>query len=189
MTETAPAYDPTRGREPRAEETARHRRRRKGGTLDRMVQYKLDCIPRECLNTDQFVYRWVKDEDGRLRQATKMDDYEFVSTQELGEMFEAEATDSESTERVRMFGERDKNGNPVFHYLLKKLKEYHDEDYAEVVQAREEQMAGRVFNGVDREDGIATADTGEMPEHVYVPKEATIAHAATRRRGAIRKPA
>lgn len=176
------SHNPRRGREPRQEAVATQRRRRKAGSLNRMVQYKLDCIEPSQLDLENYVYRWVNDEPGKLRMATHMDDYDHVPLHELGQTFDAEATDSESSERVRMLVGTDRHGNPTYSYLLKKPREFWTEDNEAMVQAREDMMAGRVYRG-DATDEQEDRPGGE--DKFYVPEGTQIGSAAARRKGPI----
>src|SRR5437899_1443339 len=127
---------PRRGRPPRAEEVASHRRRRKAGTLDRMAQFKLDFIDPEALDLENFIYYWINDEAGALRRATRQDDYDHVTASELSARggFDAFDTDSESDERVRMIVGT--NGSqPVYAYLCKKPRAFWEEDNEAMVRA------------------------------------------------------
>lgn len=182
MSELEVEHNPTRGRQPRAEEVAGHRRRRRSGNLNRMVQMKLDCIPPENLDLEHYVYRWVNDEPGKIRMATHMDDYDYVPSTELGKDFDLGATDSESSERVRMYSGKDQHGNPVYTYLLKKPREFWVEDNESAVEAREDMMAGRVYSAE------ANADNENRPggdDKFYVTKDSQIGSAAQRRKGPI----
>lgn len=181
MIEANQVETPRRGRRPRAEMVAGERRRRKVGSLDRMVQMKLDCIDPGDLDLANYVYRWVNDEPGKLRMATRSDDYDFVPASELGESFDAESTDSESSERVRMVCGSDKQGNPIYTYLCKKPRAFWEHDNEEMVQAREAMMAGRVYRGEATEDNERSQDE----DNFYVPEGNQIGHAAERRRGPI----
>jgi len=173
---------PARGRVPRADAVAAQRRRRKAGTIDRFVQMKLDCIDPEALDLDNYVYRWINDEPGKIRAATKSDDYDFVSTVELGASFDAETTDSESSERVRMVCGTNKDGSAQYTYLLRKPKTFWESDNEEMVANREAMMTGRVYRGEATEDReLENADADKF----YVPAGTAIGGAAQRRRGAI----
>jgi len=176
---------PRRGRPPRAQAVAGQRRRRNAGSLNRMMQYRLDCIPLECLDKENYVYRWIDDRPGRLRMATKMDDYDFVTTGDLGDGFNPEATDSESTERVRMFAEADRAGNPTYTYLCRKPKDFWQEDNEDIVQRREAMMEGRVYHGAA--DGAPSGEGApagsDLDEGVsYVPAGVKMGGSALRRR-------
>lgn len=176
------SLNPRRGRQARPDTVATQRRRRKAGSLNRMVQFKLDCFEPEQLDTENFVYRWVTDEPGKLRMATHMDDYDHVPLHELGETFDAEATDSESTERVRMLVGTDRHGNPSYSYLLKKPREFWIEDNEAMVEAREDMMAGRVYRG-DATDDREARPGGD--DKFYIPEGTQIGSGAERRKGPI----
>lgn len=182
MSETVEVEAPRRGRPSRAQQVASQRRRRKSGTLDRMVQMKLDCVDAEALDLDNYVYRWVNDEPGKIRAATRQDDYEFVTASELGETFDAEATDSESSERVRMVCGKNADGSAIHTYLCKKPRSYWEHDNEQMVQAREDMMAGRVYRGEATEDDERRSADEET---FYVPAGNQIGHAGERRRGPI----
>lgn len=184
MTEAALNQDkPRRGRPPRAEAVATTRRRRHDGTITRMAQFKLDCIDPSMLDLDKYVYRWVNDEPGKLRMATKFDDYDHVETHELGKDFDVSATDSESDDRVRMYVGKDDHGNPVHAFLVKKLRDYWVDDNEAVVRKREDMMAGRVYRG-------ETTDTDEDrpggDDKFYIPSGTQLGHGGERRRGRIK---
>lgn len=192
-----PAVNASRQRPPRLELKRAERRRRKAGTLNRMAQFKLDIFDESQLDS-RYVHRWVEDEGSRLRQATKGDDYDFVNTADLGG-FDADTTDSESSERVRMVTGVDKQGHPTYAYLLRKPREYFEEDMAENCQFREDVMEQRVFQGED--DGF-NPETGlyddvepdaERDSAFYAAKGNTLGgpngSGGGRRRGALaRKP-
>ena len=172
---------PRRGRPPRQAAVAETRRRRQPGTLNRMVQFKLDIIPPEDLDLQNYVYRWIDDRPGRLRMATEADDYDFVTTSELGRNFDPAVTDSESDERVRMFCETSANGQPVYTYLCKKPRSFWEADNDEVVRMREDMMAGRVYRGEATEGQEQTRDEDSF----YVPTGVQVGHAGERKRGPI----
>jgi hypothetical protein len=175
-----PEHNPERGREDRAEAMAASRRRRRAGNLNRMASFKLDIFEPEQLDLENFVYRWVNDEDGRMRMATHMDDYDHVSASEI-KQFDANSTDSESSERIRMLTGRDKNGNPIYSYLLKKPRAYFEEDQERSVQFREDMMNGIVHNA---DVGSLEGKASDLAGNAYVPKTTvSVGSAAQRRRG------
>ncbi len=176
-----PTVDESRERQPREEEHQERRRRRQGGSLNRMVQFKLDCIPPECLDLENYVYRWVNDEAGKIRIATKYDDYNHVPVSEL-KGFDPEGFDGEGGETVRMLAGNDKFGNPVYTYLLKKRRSFWESDNEEVVNAREDMMAGRVYRGE-----VGDTDNQVQDDNFYATGDTTIGGAAARRRGPIPK--
>lgn len=174
-----PEHNPARGRTDRADMVRADRRRRKSGTLNRMAQFKLDIFDKDQLDLENYVYRWVNDEDNRMRIAYG-EDYDFVATDKI-KNFNAELTDSESTERVRMLTGRDKNGNPVYSYLMQKPRDWFEADQEERVQFREDMMKGVVYNGeVDKLEG--NASEGDM---IYAASGNQLGGSAQRRRGPI----
>ena len=194
-----PDAKPIRARESRMEATQTTRRRRRLGSLNRMAQYKLDIFEADQLDLDNYVYRWVTDDGSRLRQVTKMDDYDFVNASEIEGFNPEDESDSEGGERVRMIVGQQKNGNPIHQYLLKKRKEFWEEDNRLGQDFRDDVLAGRVYQGDAEDIGARTvAKDGSIksvgPEHgvdlsnVYVPPEATLNHGLSdqgRRRGLV----
>ena len=188
-TDNTKSEAPRRGRPPRAEVVAGERRRRRGGTLNRMGQYKLDIIDPALLDLDNVVYRWINDTPGRLRMATKMDDYEPVPASELGSGFSIETTDSEGGEHVRNYAGLE-GGQPIYAHLCKKPREFWEEDNEEVVARREAMMAGRVYRAEASESGDFEGQGGrDLDESAgaYIPKGVSvkIGGAAARKRGPI----
>lgn len=181
MDEAIEVRTPRRGRPPRAETVAVNRRRRKVGSLNRMAQFKLDCIEPEDLDLENYVYRWTNDENSRLRQLTQADDYDFVGLDEIGSGFDKDNTDSESDGRARMLVGTNKGGGPQYAYLLKKRRDFWEADNDAMVAQREDMMAGRVYRAEN--DDPTGADPGV--ENVYVPKGNQLGSAAGRRRGPI----
>jgi len=177
---TTPEHNPARGREERADTVQRERRRRRDGTINRMAQFKLDIFDKDQLDLDNYVYRWVNDEDNRVKMAYN-DDYDYVATSNIKD-FNADVTDSESSERVRMLTGRDKNGNPTYSYLMAKPKDFWEADQEERVVYRENMMKGVVYNAeVDKLEG-SKATEGDM---IYAAAGNQLGGAAQRRRGPI----
>lgn len=180
--ETVIPEAPRRGRPPRVEAVAEHRRRRRAGTLNRMAQFKLDCIEPDDLDLANYVYRWVNDESSRLRQLTKQDDYDFVTMGELGDGFDPDSTDSETDGRVRMLVGTQKSGGALYAYLLKKPRQFWEDDNEEMVRQREAMMAGRIYQGetTESDEGRPGGD-----DKFYVPAGNRVGSASSRRRGPI----
>lgn len=172
-------HNERRGRTSRVAAKQVERRRRRGGSLNVMAQLQMDCIPPECLDLHNYVYRWVNDERGKLRLATKLDDYDFVRISELGDGFDREAFDGESEERCRMTVQTLEHGRPLYAYLLKKPREFFDADQNEIVDRREAMMQGRIYRGDTTEAGEARPG-GQ--DNFYIPSGATLGHAGQRRR-------
>ena len=115
------------GRPSNAERTSRQtevkqqRRRRQGIGAERNLKLH---VPEDAKDPN-FVYRWVNDRPGRVRQLTKMDDYEVVSSAELnGGDPDPLGNTAEGTVMTRTadagIGEKT--------VLLKKPREYYDAD-------------------------------------------------------------
>jgi hypothetical protein len=180
-----PEVDPARERVDRDETHQIERRRRKGGSLNRMVQFKLDCIPEEFLDLEHYSYRWVNDEGSKIRMATRHDDYDYVNMDEL-EGFDPESFDTEGGNRIRMLVGESKHGGATYAYLLKKRKEFWVADNEEVVRSREDMMAGRVYRAeIGEEDDLRDADYKR--DNYYVPEGTNIGGAAQRKKGPIPK--
>lgn len=173
---------PRRGRRERADVQGEHRRRRRAGTLNRMGEFKLQIFEQEDLDLENYVYYWFNDEGNNLRRMTVMDDYDFVTTAELGQSFNPEWTDSESAERVRMLVGNKQDGSPLYAYLCKKRRAFWQSDYEETVRAREDMMAGRVYRA---EATDSDEDRPGGADKFYASQGNQIGHAAQRRRGAV----
>ncbi len=173
---------PRRARRERADVQGEHRRRRKSGTLNRMTQFKLQIFDPEDLDLENYVYYWLNDEGNNLRRMTVMDDYDFVTVTELGEAFNPESTDSESSERVRMLVGSKQDGSPLYAYLCKKRRAFWEADYEESVREREDMMAGRVYRA---EATDSDEDRPGGSDKFYASQNNQIGHAAQRRRGAV----
>ena len=166
----------------RAQMTHNERRRRKVGSLNRMAQFKLDIFDPEQLDPN-YIYRWITDDGSRIRQVTKADDYDFVNASEIRDFNPQDESDSEGGERIRMLGGKDRHGNAQYQYLLKKRKDFWEEDNAAGQDFREAQLEGRVYEaavGTHAEEKGAVTDADKF----YVPPEATLGSAG-RRRGPI----
>jgi len=147
-----------------------------------MTQFKLDCIPADCLDLDNYVYRWVDDRPGRLHMATRADDYDFVTTDELHGGWMPYDSGAESDDRVRMPADVAASGAPIYSYLCKKRRDFWEADQEEIVRKREDMMAGRVYRGEATESGK------DLSESIsYVPSGVQMGGAAERRRGPIPK--
>lgn len=178
---TRPEVDEARERQPRDEVHTQQRRRRQDGSLNRMVQFKLDCIPPEALDLENYVYRWVNDESGKIRMATRHDDYDKVLISEL-KGFDPESFDSEGGETVRMLAGSDRYGNPIYTYLLKKRRSFWEADNEQVVRNREDMMAGRVYRGA-----VGEFENERIDDNFYATGDTSIGGAAERRKGPIPK--
>jgi len=187
---------PLRARPTRAEVTSSERRRRKPGTLNRMASYKLDIFSPEQLDPD-YIYRWVNDDASRLRMVTKMDDYDYVDASEIDGFNPDDESDSEGGERVRMIVGEKKNGNPIYSYLLRKRKDFWEEDNRAQMEASDAALKRRVLKGDTPDISARVVDGGEVktigPDQAdtsqfYVPEGAALGSPG-RRRGPVSPPA
>jgi hypothetical protein len=123
------------GRPVRQEEVKAIRRRRQGGD-----ERNLKLFVPESSKDPNFVYRWVNDRPGRVRQLTTMDDYDVVSTAELnGGDPDQMSNLSEGTVMTRTGDSR--VGEKVV--LVKKLREHYEADrkeYDRRLDARDEML-------------------------------------------------
>ncbi len=172
---------PRRGRPPRAEATTQHRRRRRDGDLNRMVQFKLDIFSEDELDLANYVYYWMNDEGSNIRRMTQLDDYDFVSPGEIPG-YSAFMTDSESDDRIRILVGNKQDGSPLYAFYLKKPRWMWEEDNERIVRNREDMMAGRVYGG------DATESDEQRPggdDKFYVPAGNVLGHTGERRRGPV----
>lgn len=188
-----------RQRTPRNQVHAQERRRRKKGTLNRMAQYKLDVFELSQLDPD-YIYRWVSDEGARLRIVTKQDDYDFVQADEIEDFSADDMTDSEPGGRIRIIAGEKKNGQPLYQYLVKKRRDFWEDDNREAMDYRDDVLAGRVYKGeindvpvaFAKDDKVTKTSVGgiadEDADKLYVRPEATLGSVA-RRRGPVSPPA
>lgn len=189
-----------RGRQTRNVALQHERRRRKKGSLNRLAQFKVDIFSEDQLDP-RYIYRWVNDEGSRLRMITKQDDYDFVRAEEIPNFSPDDETDSEgSGGRLRIIVGEKKNGSPMYQYLVKKRRDFWEDDNREAMDIRDAVLDGRVYQGEinDVEIGLPDDDKvtsravgGLDEEEFYVPPEARLEHgvSAGRRRGPVQPPA
>lgn len=185
MTDETIPEAPRRGRPPRVQVNTENRRRRRG-TLDVMTQSAQGYVV-PYLNMDEYQYRWVNDEGGRLRDLTVFDDYDYVTADELGEGFDVDTmSDSESNGRIRIIAGHTNSGKPLYQYLCKKPRAFWEADNAEMVAMRESLMEGRVY-AAQSDVPVAAPGDGRPggEDKFYAPKGNQIGHAAMRRRGPV----
>lgn len=186
-----------RSRVPRDVANRTERRRRKPGSLNRMAQMKLDIFTADQQDPD-YIYRWVTDETNRLRIVTRLDDYDYVNASEFDGFNAEDETDSEGGERLRMIVGEKKNGQPIYSYLLKKRRDFWEEDNRLGQEFRDDQLAGRVHKAdlgdisakTLGEDGAIVSSGPEKvdPERFYVPDAATVGVHLGGRRGPVTQP-
>jgi hypothetical protein len=138
------------GRPPRTEEVKVERRRRTGTGAERNLKLH---VPEEYKDPN-FVYRWVNNAPGRVKQLTQMDDYEVVSSED-GRI---DSGTSEGTV-VKRTVDRNEGDEAV---LLRKPRHFYEADKAEeqkLIDARDEQLRA----------GAAPSSEGLSGSEAYVP--------------------
>lgn len=106
-----------RGIPNRAEAVQSERRRRRDDTLNRVHHLKL-AIPAEFRDDKEHEYRWINDENSRVYDLTKEDDWDICTTSK------PETSDDDRVRRP--VGTKD--GKPLYAYLVRKPKAFYDED-------------------------------------------------------------
>lgn len=136
------------GRPPRSEEVKVERRRRQGIGAERNLKLH---VP-ESEKDPNFVYRWVNNTPGRVKQLTQMDDYEIVSSEGI------DRGTSEGTV-VKRTVDRGEGDEAV---LLRKPRHFYEADKAEeqkLIDARDEALRA----------GSAPSSEGLSGSEAYVP--------------------
>jgi hypothetical protein len=179
----AAEVNPSRGRLERSEENRANRRRRVGGTLNRMQQMNLDIFDPEQLDLQNYVYRWVEDKPGRIRGATEADDYDFVNPKEITGFSDTAAENElsvESSQRMRQIVGEGRHG-PIYAYLLRKPRWMWEDDQEAIIEARDKRLNSRIVKGEFTDE----ADTDRPVENAYVVKGSRVGSPGERRRGPI----
>lgn len=128
-----PAVDTDKPSPRAAAEKATRRRRRDMGPESGL---RLS-IPPHLKNDPNYRYYWANDKPGRLEQLTKNDDWDFVTDDMV-------ANDPRNTgvgSRIERFAGTDAAGQPMKNYLLRKRKEFDEEDQAAKHRVNDERMA------------------------------------------------
>lgn len=141
---------------PRQAEVLQRRRRREGLGPERNMKLN---VPEQAKDPN-FVYRWVNDRPGRVRQLTQMDDYEVVSSTELnGGDPDPAGNTAEGTVMQRT---ADKNiGEKTV--LLKKPKDYYQKDKAEEQATIDERDKMLRKGALASPEGLSSADNAYTP--------------------------
>lgn len=112
---------PSRGR-PTSPERKRRRR-----SPDIELSSKRLGVPMSWLNLEEFRYRFINDEPGRLYAMTQEDDWEFAPSGEQ-KMDEQSVTQGDAVSRV--VGVHP-DGKPMLAYFCRKRRDWYDEDQRE----------------------------------------------------------
>lgn len=141
----------------RAEEIQTRRRRRTDDFDGRISRLGVD----DAIKDENYVYRWINDDKGRLETLTTLDDWDFVADQRLATDEKNKSVDT----RIRREVGRNSVGGVMYAYLCRKRRDFQEEDD----RRKSEQRAAR------REQRIVTQDTGQQggvsddPTHTYIP--------------------
>lgn len=128
-------------------------RRRQRGVHGRARQ-KLTAPP-----IQGYYTRFVNDIDNKLYEATKLDDFDFASREDVNNQIgEAGDGNSDIGTKVRVLVDKDEQGHPIYAYLLKKPMEFHEEDIAENEERRKgkEDVLRRGNDGIENQYGSIT---------------------------------
>lgn len=146
----------------RVQETHARRRRRddSGETLNRKL-----FIP-ERFKDPNYEYRWINDTaSGRIQEKTVFDDWDVVKAEDMGKEYAqaAAAKDKgDSTQIRRVVGSE--NGHPLYAYLCRKPKEFHEED-----QLKKQRAIQETEDAMRR--GALGSGQGISRDESYVPKD------------------
>lgn len=116
----------TRAR-PTREQVEQAKRRRRADFLDHSHNQRLP-VDASKLDTQNFTYRFFNDEPGRVSRHTQQDDWDAVTSEEIG------------GGEVRHFVGYHPDGSPLYAQLMKKPKLYHQADQnAKIARSQEEE--------------------------------------------------
>lgn len=148
-------------------EAVMEQRRRRG---DNYRGYDLRLEVPEHLKDPNYTYRWINDEKGRLQQRTTQDDWDFVDGKELSIASHTDdKNNNEADGRIRREVTSSTTSRPIFAYLCKKRKDYHEADFRKEMamnKARQNQTI-RTQEAPDADGGLGKDD----PNHAYIPRE------------------
>ena len=129
---------------------------------------------------------------------TKQDDYDFVQADEIPDFSPDDETDSEPGGRLRIIAGEKKNGQPLYQYLVKKRRDFWEEDNRRAMEFRDDVLEGRVYRaelnnvevGIAHDGKVEGAAIGGVADDdadlTYVPKETHLEHGLSgRRRGPV----
>ena len=89
------------------------------------------------LDFSKYAYRWINDDEVRLFQKTKQDDWDFVSNG--GEA--ANGANTDLGDRVSVIVGTKPDGSPRKAYLCRKLRKFYDDDEKKKATDLDEQLA------------------------------------------------
>lgn len=145
-------------REDRVAEVQGERRRRKDMSVNAHLRFS---IPDHLRDDKAYRYHWLVDRPGRIEMKTKHDDWDFVEEPEL-------ASDGRQTgagTRIERHAGTDQFGNPLRAFLVRKKREYYEEDKAKDQADLDKRMAAIKSGKPVNKDGQTIAQDGS-----YVPQ-------------------
>lgn len=116
----------------RQEAVQTERRRRRADSLDRMHGRKLG-IPAQFRDDKEHVYYWANDDSTRIYDLTVEDDYDVVKITN---------PETSEEEKVRKPVGTKESGEPLYAYLLRKPREFAEEDQRAKETAIQEREKG-----------------------------------------------
>lgn len=145
-------------REDRAAEVQGERRRRKDMGINAHLRFS---IPEHLRDDKAYRYHWLVDRPGRIEQKTKYDDWDFVEEPEIA----ADGRQTGAGTRIERHAGTDKFGNPQRAFLVRKKREYYEEDKAADQKRLDQRMTAIKRGKTAGDDGRAIHDDGS-----YVPQ-------------------
>lgn len=118
-------------------EVVQKNRRRRSGNIGKAKQNL--AIPPKMLDNTKYVYRWINDQGNRLFKMLREDDWDLVNADDKMVEWNNHFDATESGAMKFQVG-KDKDGTPIFAFLARKLREFHEEDKAEAQKAIDEKM-------------------------------------------------
>jgi hypothetical protein len=142
--------------ETRADAVKTERRRRRGNTAHSGMKLGVN---EEFLDRDNFEYRWINDNGGRIEQMTAGDDWDLVPDPAKEGKSDADGLGSIISKVVG----KSENGSGMRAYLARKPKEFYIEDQAEKRRSLDATMDA-IKRGVPQ-----TGDASPLGANAYVP--------------------
>ncbi len=99
----------------RAEEVQTERKRRRDDTVDRTYNLKL-ALPAEFRDDKDHEYRWINDRNSRVHDLTEQDDWQICQPA------------NGDRDKICKVVDVDRAGKPVNAYLVRKPKDWYDDD-------------------------------------------------------------
>ena len=136
------------------------RQRRRRGSLGLEANMKLT-VPDD-YKDDRFEYRWIRNTPGRVRQLTVQDDYDIVEDEKITEEISDHMLQSGVGLVPERYGGTLKEGGHYNMVLVRKPREFYEEDQAAKAQDIDETERG-IKEGAVR-GGLTAGDRGYRPK-------------------------